>query len=145
MFWKKKPIQSQSISGTSILGSQIQMTQAGEDAIASQSGTLSAQQQGLSGTDVVKLLEELETFVKQSGVDAETQQKILNSVGAAKDEAKRDDADKEMVGKNLKRAGEMLESLNKGTEAGKGLWEKGQKVFGAIAPWLGSAAKHLGL
>ncbi len=145
MFWKKKPTQAQTISGSNVVGSQIQMTQAGENAIASQSGTLSAQQQGLSGADVVKSLEELETFVKQSGVDAEAQQKILNSVGAAKEEAKRDDADKEMVAKNLKRAGEVLESVNKGAEAGQGLWEKGQEVFGAIAPWLGSAAKLLGL
>lgn len=49
-----------------------------------------------------------------------------------------------MVAKNLKRAGETLEALNKGTEAGKGLWEKGQAVFNAIAPWLGGAAKLLG-
>lgn len=145
MFWKQKPTQSQSISGNSILGSQIQMTQAGEDAISTQSGTLSAQQQGLSATEVVKLLEDLETSVKQSSIEIEAQQKILNSVGSAKDEAKRDDADKEMVAKNLKRAGEILETLNKGTDAGKGLWEKGQSVFGAIAPWLGTAAKLLGL
>ena len=145
MFWKKKPTQSQSISGTSILGSQIQMTQAGEDAISTQSGRLSAEQQGLSGAEVVKLLEELEASVKQSGIETEAQQKILNSVGSAKDEAKRDEADKEMVAKNLKRAGEMLETLNKGTDAGKGLWEKGQAVFGAIAPWLGTAAKLLGM
>ena len=145
MFWKKKPTQSQSISGTSILGSQIQMTQAGKDAISTQSGTLSAQQKGLSGAEVVKLLEELEASVKQSGIEIEAQQKILNSVGSAKEEAKRDDADKEMVAKNLKRAGEMLETLNKGTDAGKGLWEKGQAVLGAITPWLGTAAKLLGI
>ncbi len=144
MFWKKKPTQAQSISGSNLVGSQIQMTQAGEDAIAAQSGTLLAQQEALSGADVVKLLEELETAVKQSGVEAETQQKLLNSVGAAKDEAKRDDVDKEMVAKTLKRVVEMLEMLNKGTEVGKGLWEKGQVVFSAITPWLGPAAKWLG-
>jgi uncharacterized protein YpuA (DUF1002 family) len=142
--FQKKPPQSQSISGSSVVGSQIQMTQAGEDAIATQSVVSSVQQSGLTGPDVVKLLEELETTVKRSSLEAETQQKLLNSVGAAKDEAKRDDADKEMVAKNLKRAGETLEALNKGTEAGKGLWEKGQAVFSAIAPWLGGAAKLLG-
>lgn len=142
--FQKKPPQSQAISGSSVVGSQIQMTQAGADATATQSVVSSVQQSGLTGSDVVNLLEELETTVKRSSLEAETQQKLLNSVGAAKDEAKRDDADKEMVAKNLKRAGETLEALNKGTEAGKGLWEKGQAVFSAIAPWLGGAAKLLG-
>ena len=144
MFGKKKPTQAQSIAGNNVVESQIQMTQAGEDATATQTGNVSALQRGLSGADVVKLLEEFEIGVKQASIEAETQQKILNSVGAAKDEAKRDDADKDMVAKNLKRAGETLEALNKGTDAGKGLWEKGQAVFSAIAPWLGAAAKLLG-
>lgn len=59
MFWKK-PTQAQSISGNHVVGSQIQMTQVGEDATVAQSGNLSAQQQGLSGADVVKLLKEVE-------------------------------------------------------------------------------------
>jgi hypothetical protein len=58
-----------------------------------------------------------------------------------------------MVAKNLKRAGDTLEGLNKATDAGKGLWEKGREVFGATpcgylvehAPWLGTGAKLLGL
>lgn len=143
MFGNKKPNQDQSISGSNVVGSQIQMTQAGRDATASQAGNLAAQQQGITGADVVKLLEELETAIKQAAIDAQPQQTLLNSVGAAKDEAKRDDADKEMVAKNLKRAGEMMETLNKQAEAGKGLWEKGKAVFSAIVPWLGSAAKLL--
>lgn len=148
MLFKKsqpqEPQQSQSISGTQITNAQVQQNQAGRDAIASQSGNLAMQQQGMTGTEVVQLLAEFEVAVKASGVDAADQQKILNSVGSAKDEAQRDDADKDMVAKNLKRANETLEGLNKATDAGKSLWQKGQDVFVAIAPWLGVGAKLLG-
>jgi tRNA U34 5-carboxymethylaminomethyl modifying enzyme MnmG/GidA len=146
MMFKKSqpqgPQQSQSISGSQISNAQIQQAQAGRDAIAHQAGNLATQ--GISDGDVVRLLTELETTVKASGINTTEQQKILNSVGAAKDEAQRQDADKDMVAKNLKRANETLEGLNKATDAGKSLWQKGQEVFGAIAPWLGAGAKLLG-
>ncbi len=146
MFWKKsqpqQPAQSQQ-SGGSVTNSQISMTQAGSDATSSQAGNLANQQQGITGADVVKLLEEMEAVVKVSGVYGDTQQKILNSVGAAKDEAQRKDADRDLVAKNLKRAGEAIESVDKATDAGKNLWQKGHDIFGAIAPWLGTAAKLL--
>jgi tRNA U34 5-carboxymethylaminomethyl modifying enzyme MnmG/GidA len=149
MLFKKSPSpnpqQSQSISGSQITNAQVQQAQAGGDAIASQAGNLAIQQQGMSGVDVVRLLTELEAAVRTAGIEAADQQKILNSVGAAKDEAQREDADKDMVAKNLKRANETLEGLDKATTAGKSLWEKGQAVFGAIAPWLGAGAKLLGL
>jgi tRNA U34 5-carboxymethylaminomethyl modifying enzyme MnmG/GidA len=146
MMFKKSqpqaPQQSQSISGSQITNAQVQQTQAGRDAIAHQSGNLAMQ--GITATDVVRLLTELETTVKASTIDTADQQKILNSVRAAKDEAQREDADKEMVAKNLKRANEALEGLDKATNAGKSLWEKGQAVFKFIAPWLGAGAKLLG-
>jgi hypothetical protein len=148
MIFKKsqpqEPQQSQSISGTQITNAQVQQTQAGKDAAANQSGNLAMQQQGMTGTEVVRLLAEFEGAVKASGIDAADKQKILNSVGSAKDEAQRDDADKNMVAKNLQRANETLEGLNKATDAGKNLWQKGQEVFGAIAPWLDEFAKLLG-
>jgi hypothetical protein len=52
MFWQqsepsaKQPEQSQSLSDSPVVGSQIQITPAGRDATVAQSGPLAAQQQG---------------------------------------------------------------------------------------------------
>lgn len=149
MFGRKQqpdqPTQNQSISGGSINNAQVQLTQAGRDASAQQAGTLGQQQPGITGAEVVKLLEALAAAVQASPIAPEVQQKITPSIGAATAEAKREDVDKELVAKNLRRAQETLESLSQTSDAGKNLWQQGQEVFGAIAPWLGVAAKFLGL
>lgn len=146
MFGKKKsqpeqPTQSQSIDGANIVGSQVQQTQAGRDATASQAGNLAAQQQGLTGADVVKLLEELETTVKAAKLPADQEEEALDYLKSAKREAKQEDADKDMVAKNLKRVGDAIATADQATQ----LWEKAQAAFKKIAPWLGAAAKFLGL
>jgi hypothetical protein len=146
MFGKKKPqseqpTQSQSIDGANVVASQIQMTQAGQDATANQVGDLAAQQQGLSGADVVKLLEELETEVKAAQLLIDQEEAVLDYLKSAKREAKQEDADKDMVAKNLKRVGDAIEGADKATK----LWDKTQEVFKKIAPWLGAATKFLGL
>ncbi|MBD1863250.1 MULTISPECIES: hypothetical protein [Trichocoleus] len=144
MFGKKKsqpeqPTQSQSIDGANVVGSQVQMTQSGRDATANQAGNLAAQQQGLTGGDVVKLLEELETTVKAAKLPADQEEEALDYLKSAKREAKREDADKDTVAKNLKRVGDALETADKATQ----VWDKAQEVFKNIAPWLGGAAKFL--
>jgi hypothetical protein len=144
MFGKKKPqpeqpTQSQSIDGANVVGSQVQMTQAGRDATANQAGNLAAQQQGLSGADVVKLLEELETTVKAAKLPVEQEEEALDYLKSAKREAKKEDADKDTVAKNLKRVGDAIETADKATQ----LWDKAQEVFKKIAPWLGVAARFL--
>ncbi|MBW4487861.1 MAG: hypothetical protein KME12_08730 [Trichocoleus desertorum ATA4-8-CV12] len=148
MFEKKKPQsdqlpQSQSIDGANVVGSQIQMTQAGRDATANQVGNLAAQQQGLglTGADIVKLLEELETEVKAAQLPADQEEEALDYLKSAKREAKQEDADKDVVAKNLKRMGDAIETADKATK----LWDKTQAVFKEIAPWLGAATKFLGL
>lgn len=144
MFGKKKsqpeqPTQSQSIDGANMVGSQVQQNQAGRDATASQAGNLAAQQQGLTGADVVKLLEELETTVKAAKLPADQEEEALDYLKSAKREAKQEDADKDMVAKNLKRMGDAIETADKATQ----VWGKAQEVFKKIAPWLGAAAKFL--
>jgi hypothetical protein len=121
--FRKPSSQSQSISGTQITGAQVQQGQAGQVLAQNQTGNLSAHQQGLSGTEVLRLLEDLEV---------------------AKDEAEEKNANKDLIAQNLKKVSEALETVNKATDTGKSLWQKGQEVFKAIAPWLGSAAKLLG-
>lgn len=149
MFWKKSQpdtaSQSQSISGTSINNSQVQMTQAGGNATSIQSGNLAAAQSGLTGAEVVRLLVELEGAIRAARLPAAQETKALNYMQSAKQEVQEEEPDKDLVAKNLKRVGDALEGVDKATDTGKNLWEKGVKVFETISPWLGPAAALLGL
>jgi len=140
----KPPSQSQSISGTQIAGSQVQQGQSGQTLTQRQSGDLSANQQGITGLEVVKLLESLEESLKAATVSETIAEEAIGCLKAAKREAGKENPDKDWAAQNLKKASETLETLNKATDTGKNLWQKGQEVFRAIAPWLGSAAKLLG-
>ncbi len=147
MFGKRspdQPSQSQSMSGNQITNSPINMTQAGRDATSTQSANLSQQQQGITGAEVVNLLTELEAMVKATDLPPDRQEEALDYLKPAKREAAKENPDKNLIAQNLKQVGDALESANKATEAGKNLWQKGQEVFKAIAPWLGVASKFIG-
>lgn len=142
--FRKPSSQSQSISGTHITGSQVQQGQSGKVLAQNQAGDLSANQQRLSRTEVLKLLEDLEAIVKAADLPEKMISKSLNCLQVAKGEAEEKNANKDLIAQNLKKVSEALETVNKATDTGKSLWQKGQEVFKAIAPWLGSAAKLLG-
>lgn len=114
------------------------MGQAGRDQELSQAGKQSASQQGLSGIEVVKLLGELETAVKTAGLSEDVAEETLDYLKPAKREAGKENADKDLVAQNLKKVGEVLNTVNKATDTGKNLWQKAQEVFQVIAPWLDS-------
>ncbi|GAP99086.1 hypothetical protein [Leptolyngbya sp. NIES-2104] len=144
MFGKKPPTQSQSIGGN-VSGSQIQQAQAGNDLAATQRGNSDDQTQGITTAEVLQLLEKLEKAVKESGLDEAQQDEVLDYLKPAKREAGKENANKSLVGENLKRVSEAMKNLNETSEAGKSLWQTGAGVFKAIAPWLGVAAHFFGL
>jgi hypothetical protein len=147
MFWKKQldqPPQSQSISSVNSNGSQVQQGQAGNDLYQAQSGNLDTQQQ-ITNTKVVELLERLETAVKASALDPAQQDELLDYLRPAKREAAKENGSKDLVGQYLKPVNESLKIMKDSTEAGKSLWNTGQEIFKAITPWLGMAAKFIGL
>lgn len=150
MIWKKlfkpkQPDQSQSISGTSMTGGMTQMGQAGGDMQQSQTGNPQTQQQGLTGAEVVDLLEKLEAAVKGAGLDPTMQEELMDYLRPAKREAAKATPNKELVGQNLKQASETLKTLKEATDAGKGLWQTGAEVFKAVAPWIGVTVAFFGL
>jgi hypothetical protein len=149
MFNKKPPSdqlnQSQSLQNVQITNAAVQLSQAGRDAIATQSADLNQQQTAITAPTVVQLLEELEDAVIAAALPAPQQKKALAYLEPAKLEAAETNPDRESIAQNLKKVSEAIEGLDKATEAGKNLWEKGQAVFGAIAPWLGVAAKFFGM
>lgn len=147
MFGKKQPeqpSQSQSMSGVAATGGVVQQAQAGRDVQQNQSGKLETQQQ-ITNTDVVKQLENLEIAVKAATLTQDEKDELLDYLRPAKREAAKEGVNKDMVGQYLKPVSETLKTMKDTTEAGKSLWQTGQEVFGAIAPWLGVAAKLIGM
>ena len=150
MFWKKssqskKPEQSQNISNVTLNSGMVQMGQAGGDLQQEQSGDLQTQQQGLSGDEVVALLEKLETAVRGAAIDAAVQEELLDYLRPAKREAGKETPNKSLVGQNLKQVSETLKTLNESTEAGKSLWQTGTEIFKTVAPWVGVALAFFGI
>jgi hypothetical protein len=143
MLFKRKPSHSQSISGSEITGSQVQMAQAGENLTQSQQGNQSAQQkQGLTTTEVMAIFTKIEAAIQTTNLSQEEMKKAINYLNAAKQEAQESEPDKELVAKNLKRMGDTLKMANETTNAGKTLWETVQPMLAPLVDWLG-LGKHL--
>lgn len=139
-----KPDQSQSLSNVSLTGGMVQLGQTGRDQQLSQTGDLQTQQQGITGAEVVTLLEQLETAVKGAALDPAQQEELLDYLRPAKREAAKENPSKELVGQNLKQVSETMKTLKETTEAGKSLWQTGAEIFRAVAPWVGVAAAVFG-
>lgn len=140
-----QPNQSQSLSGVAVTGGMVQLGQAGGDLQQNQSGDLHTQQQGITATEVVALLGQLEAAIKGSALSAAQQDELLDYLRPAKREAAKDTPQKELVGQNLKQVSETMKTLKDTTEAGKSLWQTGAEIFKAIAPWIGVAVAFFGI
>ncbi|MCG8367680.1 MAG: hypothetical protein MJA27_30635 [Pseudanabaenales cyanobacterium] len=99
----KSPSQPQSISGAQIAGSQVQQGQARQILTQNQIGNLSANQQGITEAEVVKLLESLEETVKAAKLSDSIAEEALDYLKPAKREAGKENADKNFIAQNLKR------------------------------------------
>jgi hypothetical protein len=147
MFSKKQqeqPIQSQTMSGVTVTGGVVQQGQALGNLQQVQSGSLETLQE-ITSAEVVKQLESLEAAVKTSALKQSQQEEVLDYLRPAKREAAKDGGSKELVGQNLKQVSETLKMVKDSTEAGKSLWQTSQEVFKTISPWLGVAAKFIGM
>jgi hypothetical protein len=147
MFGKKQPeqpTQSLTMRGVTVSGGAVQLGQAGRDLQQLQSGNLETSQE-ITSAEVVKQLESLEAAVKTSALAQSQQEEVLNYLRSAKREAAKEGGNKELVGQNLKQVSETLKMVKDSTEAGKSLWKTSQEVFMVIAPWLGVAAKFIGM
>ena len=146
MVFKRKPNQSQSISGTNISGAQVQQGQAEGNLTQTQQGNQAHQQnQGLSAEDVVAILGQVEATIRSSGLPATSQDKAIAYLNAARQEAEEPEPDKDLVAKNLKRMGDTLTTANDTVTAGKTLWQTVQPMLLPVLGWLGIAAGLLGL
>jgi phage-related protein len=137
LFGKKQPTQSQSIGNITTNGGQVQIAQAGGDVAQAMSGENAGQQQGLSGADVVALLEKLQGAIAASALTPEQKEELQDYLKPTQREAAKEKPDKELMGKNLKNVGETMKNLKETTEAGKTIWATGVEVFKVVGPWVG--------
>ena len=145
LFGKKQPNQSISTGNIAATNSKLSQQNAGEKAIVDQSGAMASQEQGLTGADVIALLETLKGAIETSGLTADQKEELQDYLKVAKREAGKESPDKDLIGKNLKNVGETMKNLKETTEAGKTLWETGVEVFKTIAPWVGVATAFFGV
>lgn len=146
MLFKRKPDQSQSISGSHISGAQVQQGQAEGNLTQTQQGNQANQHnQGLSAAEVVALLSQVEATIRGSGLPAASQDKAVAYLNAAQQEAAEPEPDKDLMAKNLKRMGDTLSTANETVTAGKTLWQTVQPMLLPVLGWLGVAAGFLGL
>jgi len=106
MLFKRKPNQSQSISGSNISGAQIQQGQAAGDLTQTQQGNQANQQH--PGLRVVAILGQVEATIRGSGLPAAGQDKAIAYLNAAQQEAAEPEPDKYLMAKNLKRMGDNI-------------------------------------
>ncbi|MCX5963770.1 MAG: hypothetical protein NT070_11710 [Cyanobacteria bacterium] len=145
LFGKKQPTQSISTGNITAINSKLNQENVGRDSTTDLSGSMATQQQGLTGNDVIALLEQLRGAIESSSLTADQKEELQDYLKAAKREAGKESPDKELIGKNLKNVGETMKNLKETTEAGKSLWQTGAEVFKAIAPWVGVATAFFGV
>jgi hypothetical protein len=145
LFGKKQPTQSISTGNITAINSKLNQENVGRDSTTDLSGPMAIQQQGLTGTEVIALLEQLRGAIESSSLTADQKEELQDYLKAAKREAGKESPDKELIGKNLKNVGETMKNLKETTEAGKSLWQTGAEVFKAIAPWVGVATAFFGV
>jgi hypothetical protein len=140
--------QSQSISGSSISGSQVSMAQAqGGSVNQAQQGNHSAGASGkqLTALDVVGLVGQIEDLVEGSRLPADVVERLRNRLSVIKDDVQEDEPDRAQAASSLKKVAEVLKASDEALSSGKGLWEKAQPIFGQLVGWFNVAKVFWGL
>lgn len=136
----KRPPQSQSISGTSIINSSVNQN------LVSGQGNISithiessgAHEESLSVQEMVDLLIQVENLIQVEQLSESDKVKILRYLGAAQAEIQEEEPSKELVGSNLKRMAESIKLTDEALSAGQSLWERTKPLLVPLAGWLGA-------
>lgn len=143
---REQPFQAQSITGTQISGSQVQLGQADGDLNQVQQGNQGMDgNQAMTTMEALAVLDRIGDLVKGAGLPVAMQEEAIAYLNAAQKETQQPEPDKELVAKNLKRMGDTLKTAGDTVEAGKVLWEKVKPILLPLVGWLGAAKSFLGL
>jgi hypothetical protein len=143
---REKPSQTQSVTGSQISSSQVQLGQADGNLNQVQQGNQATDsEQAMTAVEAWEVLEKIGEVLKGSGLPETKQEEAIAYLNAAQKETQQPEPDKELVAKNLKRMGETLKAAGDTVDAGKSLWEKVQPILLTLIGWLGTAKSFLGL
>lgn len=123
----------------------MQIAQAGGDLEQAQTAENAPIQPDISTEEVTKVLSELESMLTSSTLNVECKEELLDYLRPAKREAMKENPKKDLIGCNLKRICETLETLKDSSEAGKSLWSNVVDAMKVVSPWLGLGVGLIGL
>ncbi|MDZ7955381.1 CHAT domain-containing protein [Nostoc sp. DedQUE09] len=134
--------QSITISGGTISG---QVGQAGGNLSQTQQIYHSQAEKQLNVIEVVELISQIETLVKQSTIPEERKSKAIAHLAAVKEAATEEEPDKDYAAKSLQKATKFLKESSATIESAKKLWQQITSILTQLLPWLGVAPNFFGL
>jgi len=136
---QEKPSQSIVLNGNN----SGQIGQAVGDLNQNQYNAQGGVEKQLSITEVIALIEKLESLFSYSDLPDKQKKQVLKHIDYAKDAVKEEQPDKNIAAKSLQKATKVLKEANETLNAGQGLWQKLEPIAKQLAPWLEIAAKSL--
>ena len=98
----------------------------------------------LSADDVVRILIQIESLIRQSDLSVGQKEKAVACVDMAKDEASSEEPDKDFAAKSLQKVTKMLKETNEAADAGQSLLEKIVPLLRQLPSWLGVVSHFFG-
>lgn len=96
--------------------------------------------ENLTQADILQLLTELESLIKETELPAATKAEVIEDLSAVKTATDREEPNKKRALDRLTSVAETLEKTSKGLDAGQKIWQTAKPVLIKVATWLGAAA-----
>jgi AbiTii len=94
----------------------------------------------LTKADILQLLTELESLIKETELSAETKAEVIEDLSAAKTATNREEPNKKRALERLTSVAETLEKTSKSLDAGQKIWQTAKPILIKVATWLGAVA-----
>ncbi|EAW34122.1 CHAT domain-containing protein [Lyngbya sp. PCC 8106] len=137
-FMSEQP-KSQSMNFSGGTFSKVQLGQAGRDLTQSQNFNSDNPEKQLTITEVIALIQKIETIFRNSGLPEKQQEKALNYLENAQEAVREDEPDKSYAAKSLQKANKVLKDANLWLEFKSQL----EPLFTQLELWLEVEVKTL--
>ena len=139
---EKKPTQSFNLSNATLSNVQIG-GQAGNDLKNVNQQIIQGETaKQITTKEAIELIKQIEQLIKDSDLPESQKQEAIQYLRSAKKDAQEKEPDKDFIAKNLQRSTKIIKAASNTLEAGKGLWEKIEPIFGKLRIWLGVAIDY---
>ena len=136
---EKKPTQSFNLSNATLSNVQIGGQSGGSQINIFNQGETAKQ---ITTKEAIELIKQIEQLIKDSDLPESPKQEAIQYLRSAKKDAQEKEPDKDFIAKNLQRSTKIIKAASNTLEAGKGLWEKIEPIFGKLRIWLGVAIDY---